>query len=120
MCEDYPNPYFYSRNLTQKELFFDGADGELLLSPLIDVHVVEIHSAGEPIQQPLLRGTPHKHNPSVGHTCQSESWLCSLYHMSGNAVVLLQEYMNNPPANPVWAQKNNFEKEPSKENRTIK
>lgn len=72
MSENYPNPYLYLRNSTQKELFFDGADGKRLLSPLIDVHVVEIHSAGEPIQQPLLQGTPHKHNPLVGQTCQSE------------------------------------------------
>jgi hypothetical protein len=28
--------------------------------------------------------------------------------MSGNAAVLLQEYMNNPPADPVCAQKNYF------------
>lgn len=40
--------------------------------PSIDGHVTQTHSTGEPLEQRLPQGIPHKQNPLAGQTCPSE------------------------------------------------
>lgn len=40
--------------------------------PSVDGHVIQTHSTGEPLEQHLFQGIPHKQNPLAGQTCLSE------------------------------------------------